>query len=67
MNFNFWLVNVHILKRQSLLLPQGFLFSDEVQTYQHILSAFVSAGVTVEMLSKAWFYMSAFVLKHRKQ
>lgn len=35
-------------------------------TYQHVLSAFVSAGVTVEMLSKAWFYMSTFVLQHRK-
>lgn len=46
--------------------PEGLLFRYEVLTYQHILSAFVSAWVTVEVLSKAWFYMSSFVLQHRK-
>lgn len=45
----------------------SFLISYEDLTYQHILSAFVSARVTVEMLSKARFYMSTFVLQHRKQ
>lgn len=42
------------------------LFSNESLTYQHVLPAFVSAGVTVEMLSKAWFYMGTFVLQNKK-
>lgn len=44
---------------------EGFLFKHEVTTYEHVLSAFVSARVTVEMLSKAWFYMGTFVLRDR--
>lgn len=35
-------------------------------TYQHIISAFVSARATVEMLSKAWLYMSPFILQDRE-
>lgn len=36
-------------------------------THQHVLSAFIPSGVTVEVLSKAWFYMSSFILQNRKR
>lgn len=33
-------------------------------THQHVLSAFIPSGVTVEVLSEAWFYMSSFILQN---
>lgn len=57
---------INVTTEPSEINPFLHVISDEVLTYQHILSAFVSARVTVEMLSKAWLYMSAFILQHRK-
>ena len=55
-------VETYIMDVCSVLLMQ-----DMVSTYQHVLSAFVSAGVTVEMLSKPWLYMCTFVLQHTQK
>ena len=51
-------------KTSYILWERLFLGSE---TYQHVLPAFISAWVAVEMLSKSGLHMSAFILQHNKQ